>query len=319
MFRNLRNRLIVINLIATTIVLAVAFTSIYLIVGTAAERRPFDRTTIISAPDDEHRETIYYMQTVYYQVQAERRHASASLLVTLIISGVAIEIAVAILSYFLAVAAIKPVKQAYEAQKIFIANASHEIKTPLAAISANLEAADISGNQWLDNVSLEVKKLTELNQQLLMLARADSQAAVKQASEPIALAAYLRGLIKPLEPSLEQRGINLTLSLPKSSQKVNLPKADFSQVLNILLDNAIKYCDHEISITLTDRAFTIQNDGATISEDNLTHVFDRFYQTDKSAEGVGLGLAIAKTVAERNHWELTASSDAQTTTFVLEY
>lgn len=321
MFRHLRTRLIVINLIATTIVLAVAFTSIYLIVGSASERRPFDQplTTIIPPNDDACQTTIYYMQTVSSQIRAERHHTSTSLLITLIASGVMVEIAVAILSYFLAEAAIKPVRKAYETQRIFIANASHEIKTPLAAISANLEAADITDNEWIDNVSREVKKLTELNQQLLLLVRADSETALKQPSEPVALAKFLREQLKSVMPRLEQKGINVKLNLPSANVKASLPKSDFAQIINILLDNAIKYCQHEIEITLTERNFVIQNDGATIPEADLPHIFDRFYQTDKSAEGIGLGLAIAESVAERHHWKLTAASDTKITTFTLEY
>ena len=85
------------------------------------------------------------------------------------------------------------------------------------------------------------------------------------------------------------------------------------------MDNAIKYCDKKIQISLDNHSLTVINDGATISEKDLPHVFERFYQADKSAEGVGLGLAIAQSVALRNGWTLTAKSANSETEFKLKF
>ena len=145
----------------TSLVLVVVFTAIYISSTRMANNRP-------PMPNDRREEFSEDVENfVEKSIEEEREIASRELLIMLIVSGVAIEIIVAFVSYYLADEAIKPVREAYEAQKVFIANASHEIKTPLAAISANLEAADITGNKWISNVEKETAKLTALNGELL--------------------------------------------------------------------------------------------------------------------------------------------------------
>ena len=105
------------------------------------------------------------------------------------------------------------------------------------------------------------------------------------------------------------------ISLPP---KVKINSADFIQILSILLDNAIKYSDTKIDVAITPHSLTVTNDGQTISPEALPHIFDRFYQQDKSSDGVGLGLSIAKSLADRNRWTLNVKSD-KLTTFTLEF
>ena len=90
-------------------------------------------------------------------------------------------------------------------------------------------------------------------------------------------------------------------------------------MLSILLDNAIKYSDKIIQLRLTNNELMVTNDGTVIAEKDLPHVFERFYQADKSSEGVGLGLSIAKSIAMRNGWGLSVSSDDKMTYFTLKY
>ncbi len=300
MFRKLRNKLIWINLGITSVVIVLVFSTIYITSTRSADMRP-------SMPGQDNFIFTEEMEDFFRNTMEEEREAAArELLTTLIISGLLIEVAVAFISYLLADEAIKPVKEAYEAQKIFIANASHEIKTPLAAISANLEAADISGNKFIDNVERETEKLTSLNNELLALARTDALSEIK--IEEVDLGQLVRENLKSLEPKLEK--IDFKTRIKTGKIKVNT--ADFMQILGILMDNAIKYADKKISLTLTAHELVVSNDGAKIREEDLVHVFDRFHQTDKSSEGVGLGLAIAKTAAERNKWKLTAESGRRT-------
>lgn len=317
MFRRLRNKLILINLGITTLVIVVVFTTIYVISTKTAENRPLkfpempinlENTgeTPEEIPDD-------WQNLIMLNVKQEKESAAQNLLVTLISSGLAIEIVVALISYFMAEEAIKPVKEAYEAQKVFIANASHEIKTPLAAISANLEAADIEGNKWISNVEIETAKLTNLNNELLKLARTDLMKA--GAEEEVELGTLVNRILDRFEPRLKSKKLVRKINLDRKA-KVNL--ADFEQILSILMDNAVKYSDKKIVVELDEHSLRISNDGAKIPADKITHVFDRFYQVNKSTEGVGLGLSIAKSLADKNHYKLSAKSD-KLTTFLLVF
>ena len=306
MFRKLRNRLIWINLGVTTVVIVTAFAAIYLFATSSAKGRP------PASPEVE-----FYASDIEVLVQRsieeEKRAAAQDLLITLIVSGIAIELIVAFISFYLAEESIKPVREAYEAQKVFIANASHEIKTPLAAISANLEAADIHGNKWISNVEKEVEKLSGLNGELLTLARTDL--VEDSVLDEVDLKKVTAECLKGFESRLSGKSFK-----PKYSVhgKVKLSRRDYEQVLGILMDNAIKYSNKLITLEVDNERLVVGNDGAVISEKDLPHVFERFYQADKSSEGVGLELSIAKSVAMRNGWKLSVDSDAKMTRFGLE-
>lgn len=303
MFKRLRNHFLLINLAVTSAIIFIAFTAIYFASYSSAMRRPLpprpETNTSISRDFDN-------------QLRDERQAALDSLLFSLIIIGITVEGIVAILSFFLAEAVIKPVKSAYDSQRNFVANASHEIKTPLAAISANLEAADIKNNRWIRNALSEVDNLTALNQQLLLLAQAE-QAPVDTTTAKSS--DILSDILSSFAPHFKQKSITPEIQIKSSNL---IAKTDFHQVATILIDNALKYSDKTIVIALAANQLSVTNDGATISVQELPHIFERFYQTDKTTSGVGLGLAIAKTIADRNGWQLTAKS-SDTTTFQLTF
>ena len=304
MFQKLRNRLILINFGISSVVILITFTAIYITSTRSADMRP----PMMSVNIDSEASKLFDAW-----IRSEREAAARNLLLSLIVSGIGIELAVVFISYYLAEEAIKPVKEAYESQKVFIANASHEIKTPLAAISANLEAADIKNNHWIDNVAMETEKLTALNSELLTLARTDLVNTVT--SEEVNVKELVEKQLKSFEPRMKDIKFKKELNV---SDKVKVNANDFSQLLGILMDNAIKYSDKKITLTLEDHVLKVTNDGATISKDALPHVFDRFYQADKNSEGVGLGLSIAKSLADRNHWNLSVKSNSNTT-FTLNF
>lgn len=315
MFRRLRNKLILINLVVTTAVLIVSFSSIYAVAQNTTQRRQ-ELTAEIALPGY----TQVVVQTMRSQIEAERRESLNSLLISLFTIGILEIIAVAVLSYVVAEAAIQPVREAYEAQKIFIANASHEMKTPITAIMANLEVAEIKDNPWIDNVNQEVKTLAALNQKLLTLARVENAMSAAKTSEIVAIKPWVEQLISQFDSRIKQRKVKFTFKTQLSAEyKVKFSKNDFSQIFSILMDNALKYCDKNITIRLTSKSLIISNDGATISDEALQHIFDRFYQTDKSSEGVGLGLAIAKTLSDRQGWKLSANSKKHNTEFTLTF
>lgn len=313
MFRHLRNRLIIINLAVTSAVLVLAFSAIYIVALGEAHRRQSVIADVVPGY------TQIVIQTVHKQIQVEQRAALHTLLASLFVTGVAVEVAVAILSYVLAEAAIRPVKEVYDSQKTFIANASHEMKTPIAAIMANLEVADIQVNQWIDNVAQEAKYMADLNQQLLTLTRAENTTRTTKKEEAVVLKQFVEEIVAPFRPRIETKKVHFEFKTQLKSGKVKLIKSDFQQIISILLDNALKYCNQSVTVILTTKSIAIENDGAKIKPEDLSKVFDRFYQTNKSSEGVGLGLAIAKTIADHNGWKIQASSDAKVTRFTLDF
>lgn len=302
MFKKLRNHLIIFNAVVTTIILVFSFGLIYFITDRLALQRPLNATV---------------SELVREQVIAERREAQKSLLGSLFMSGLITECGLIIFSYFWTKDAIRPVEEAYESQKIFIANASHEIKTPLAAIEANLEAADIKDNRWINNITKEVKLLQKLDQQLLALARADTLETSRK-QNTVELSKTVTNLIDSFEPRIKAKKLNFSFKNKAKNQQVTLNQTDFEQILAILLDNAIKYSKKVMRVNLYTDKISVENDGAKIAKDDLKRVFERFYQADKSSTGTGLGLAIAKTIADKNNWQLEVKSD-KFTVFTLEF
>ena len=307
MFKRLKLHFVLNAALLSGVVIAIAFSVVYSVVSRSYQ--DFRPPKEFTEPVQELFET---------RIRADRANSLETLLFTLIITGIAMEIIVIIASLWAAEGSIRPVRNAYEAQKTFVSNASHEIKTPLAVIQANLEAADIQDNHWIDNAMQKVEEAVELNNSLLTLARMDQVVVTPAKKSNVILPNLVKKTADFYRPKIEEKGIILKIDAERASgEKISVARAELTQLLNILLDNAVKYAKSSIKITLNKSKITITNDGATIPAEKLPHIFERFYQTDKSKPGVGLGLSIAKSLADRNHWQLTVDSDEKTTTFTL--
>ena len=251
-------------------------------------------------------------------IKNDREENDIRLLFTLLSVGIIIEIIVFIITYYFSEKIVAPVKDSYDKQKLFIANASHELKTPLAVIQANMEALNVSkeDKKWKNNIEAEITHANELVLDLLKLAKMDAGDAVKATPEKVNLATEIRNRITIFQPKFSGK---ITF---KSNTKENtflLPKQDLLQVIDILLDNATKYGDQKVNILLDSNSLTISNDGATISKKDSTKIFDRFYQTDKTKEGSGLGLAIAKAICDQNGWRLSYDDSNHLTNFSINF
>lgn len=308
MFRKLRNRFIWMTMLATTLIVVVTFGLVYM--ASAMSMRPNE---VIEVP----REFREGMNEGAFReaIREEREKNLAALAINLVVAGLCIEVVMLVVSYLYAEKSIEPVKQAYEQQRDFIANASHELKTPIAAIRANFEALEATDEPWSSNIDAELTHANQLVLDLLTLARTDD-VAQEQRRQKSDLAELVRKRASVLEPRL----VNKTMSLAVPDKlNVETYVAQFEQILDILLDNAAKYAKTRIGVELTATKLTVRNDGKTISAEKLAKIFDRFYQVDKSTSGTGLGLAIAKAVAEKCHWKLTASSAKGEIEFCLKY
>ena len=321
MFRKLRNRIIIITMTITTIILVVAGSSVMVFSSAIRpEPKPFPDQTFFGTPDfsQSNLPSQYSDQELEDFIKSDRREGNVRLLITLLSVGIIVEIIVFIIIYYLSEKIVTPVKNSYDKQKIFIANASHELKTPLAVIEANMEALDINKENeiWKNNIETEVTRANKLVLDLLQLAKMDAGASSKTATEKVDLNVIIKERIGVFRPKFPGK---ITFRKEINDTNYTLPKQDLLQVLNILLDNATKYGKKKIAVTLKQKELSVINDGAIIKREDLERVFDRFYQTDKTKEGSGLGLAIAKAICEQNDWRISCESNKGTTSFIVRF
>jgi len=309
MFKKLRSKFILTNMLTTTAILVIAFVSIFAFTAIGTGRaQPPAAPKMFSANDEMRKEFAK-------EIRRERDEQLVRLALTLVMVGISIEILVFIASYMIAERSIQPVKEAYLKQREFIANASHELKTPIAAVQANFEALGATEQPWVDNIDKELNRASNLVNDLLTLARTDGRVA-EASKKDTNIAKIVHERTQLIQARLGEK--KLKVEAPEK-QVVHLNEADFTQVLDILLDNAVKYSAKYVAVKLENNRLTVENDGKTIAPEKLNKIFDRFYQTDKTAEGSGLGLAIAKAVAEQNKWDIRAESDKKRTSFSVSF
>lgn len=309
MFKKLRNRIIIITMVVTTAVLVLAGGMIMLF-SSATRPEPKPQVGNVAVDDG-----LYNGREIEDYIRDDRQEGSERLLVTLLCTGVVIEVAVFLIVYFASQEIVEPVEKAYDNQKLFIANASHELKTPLAVIQANMEALEVEkgSEKWKANIENEITHANKLVLDLLQLARMDAGKIGKSASCKIDLADEVGKRVEMFRPKFKGE---ITVKTG-DSEVVTLAKRDFLQVLDILLDNATKYGKKKIEVDLNKNGVVVTNDGAKVPKGDVEKIFDRFYQTDKSKEGSGLGLAIAKAICERNGWRIRCESVKGGTRFVV--
>lgn len=231
-----------------------------------------------------------------------------------------------LLSYW----AVRPVERAWQQQRQFLSDASHELKTPLTVILSNaelLESAPLEDRpaRWADNIHSEAQQMKSLVEEMLTLARADNMTR-----QPILSAVSLSDLAADCALAFEavafEAGKTLEYDITQNLV-VSGDQEKLRQLISILLDNAIKYGAEggviRLSLQKADRQARLQvsNPGKPIPPQQLPHLFERFYRADVSRgekAGFGLGLAIAKTIADQHHAALRAESDADSTRFFFQ-
>ncbi len=312
MFKKLRNRIIIITMTITTIVLVLSGTLIMIFSSTTRPEPKPEPDFNMPNP------ALYDDQDLKNFIRNDRKEGNRRLLITLLCVGATIEVATFLIVYFASQKIVEPVKDSYDKQKLFIANASHELKTPLAIIQANMEALDVNkeNEKWKSNIEDEISHANKLVLDLLQLAKMDAGNIEKGAIEDINLKAEIEKRIEIFKPKFTG---NISLKDSSDNKIIKLPKQDLLQVLDILLDNATKYGDKKISIILDKNGFAVTNDGTTIPKEDQEKIFDRFYQTDKTKDGSGLGLAIAKALCEQNKWQINCESGKSLTKFIVTF
>ena len=236
-----------------------------------------------------------------------------------------------LLSLLLARWAVKPVEEAWDQQKQFVSDASHELKTPLTVITTNaelLQSPDFDQSargRFADNILTMSRQMRGLVEGLLELARVDA-GAVAKTMEDLDLGALCAETVLPFEPLCYERGLTLNTEL-EESVRVRGSAVHLRQAVEILLDNAQKYAHSgtEVWLRLERRGkghclLSVTDTGDPIAPEDLPHLFERFYRADKARArngSYGLGLAIAKQVAEAHRGRISCESREGVTKFSL--
>lgn len=215
-----------------------------------------------------------------------------------------------VLLLFLSKRAIRPFVDNLERQRQFVTDASHELKTPLAILSADIGLLrDAYGDdQWLDSASSQIARLDRLIKDLVELARTEEMIR-EEAVEVLDLSEIARAGADAFEPLAEADGKLLAAEIG-DKLKVKGVWDNFFRLFSILLDNAVKYCDPSgtirLSVTARGRSvyISVSNPCAGVDTVQLPRYFDRFYRADSSRAratgGYGIGLSTAKAIVTRH-------------------
>jgi two-component system sensor histidine kinase CiaH len=234
--------------------------------------------------------------------------------------------------YFLAGRTLKPIKEMIDQQDQFITDASHELKTPLTALKTQIEVAlrdkklSIKESKDMLQSNLEeVNSLQHLSESLMKLSQNSQQ--ITPYHQPISLREEINTAIKKMSPLARNKKI--TVELTGRDYFIKGEPGNITDLITILLDNAIKYSNPKTKVQIKTRStdghvvIEVIDQGIGIDQKDLPHLFDRFYRSDRSrtkkdSDGFGLGLSIAKKIVTNLNGKIEAKSPAQSgSTFVL--
>lgn len=238
-----------------------------------------------------------------------------------------------VISLFLSNLAVKPVKKAWEQQKQFVADASHELKTPLTVILANnnimmshTESRVKNERQWLESTQEEANHMKQLIDEMLFLAKSDAGTEKIQLSD-VNFSEQVEGCTLNFEPVAFEKEVMIDANIDENVI-LHGNSTQLNQLVHILVDNAVKYADNGTVITVKLKKqgdyvhFSVNNHGNEMSPEDMEHIFDRFYRAEKSrtTKGYGLGLSIAQRIVQSMNGKLHVESNKENgTTFTAEF
>lgn len=268
----------------------------------------------------------------FLELRVDRlREAKAKIIFQLFLTNTVILVSGGLLSFWFAKRTLKPIQESHEAQRRFTADASHELRTPITAMTTEIEVAlrdkklsAAEARELLKSNLEELGKLRSLIEALLRLARMgeeDLQLEVLNTQK------LVRDAVGRVSGLADKKKVELTVSLVKA--KVNGDHEALVELLVTLLDNAVKYTPTGKEVTITssvkDKFFIIRvsDQGPGIDPVEQGRIFERFYRSDASrskndVDGYGLGLSIARQIADLHHASLAVESEVGSgATFIL--
>ncbi|PNT92118.1 sensor histidine kinase [Clostridium thermosuccinogenes] len=282
-------------------------------------RNPENITTMSS--DGTSRQEVYYR--VAFLDITDTHKTLNDLLATFAVISVILIVVIYFISRFYSNQAIKPIAEVWEKQRQFIADASHELKTPLSIITANYDALLInqdetirSQKEWLDYMKIGMEKMARLINNLLSLAKVEN-VSINVGKARFNMSETIFEVMASFEAMLAEKKIALSHSIEQNIV-INSDIDMVRQLFSILYENAIKYTNANGSIDVAlvkskkSVICSIKNSGKGIAPQDISKIFDRFYRGDPSRtgenEGFGLGLSIAKTIVNRLGGDITVES-----------
>lgn len=238
-----------------------------------------------------------------------------------------LELLIIIGSKYLTAWLIKPVKESFDKQKQFIADASHELKTPLSVIVASSEAIDIDekNSKWLKNIEYETNRMNLLISKLLSLAKSEQRKKVRLVNNNLSKIVELSLLT--FEGRAYEKDIKFNYDIEDNIFML-MDEDSIKELVEILLDNAIKHSKKKGTINLSLKKdgqiiLLVENEGEAIPKGEEEKIFERFYRVDKARSRkdnrYGLGLAIAKNIVLLHKGKIKASSMDGITTFQVKF
>ncbi|MEE3361971.1 MAG: HAMP domain-containing sensor histidine kinase [Anaerovoracaceae bacterium] len=270
-------------------------------------------------------DTVYVFADTYTQLT----YAKQQIIQSIWFGALALMV-LCVISICLSRVVVRPVEKAWEQQHQFVADASHELKTPLTVILANndilmskdhLDKTVREERQWIDSTEAEAVHMKKLVDNLLFLARSDAQAdkAKNIVFSEVVFSDIVTDTYLQFDPVAFEKGVELNAEIDPGIT-VSGDSTQLKQLSHILIDNAIKYAGLAgvVSVKMTsdgqNALFSVNNTGAPIAKEDIKHIFERFYRADKARTqggGYGLGLAIAKNIVETHHGVIKCESDEE--------
>ncbi|MBE6562451.1 MAG: HAMP domain-containing histidine kinase [Ruminococcaceae bacterium] len=221
-----------------------------------------------------------------------------------------------------------PFLETLDVQKQFITNAGHEIKTPLAIIDANAEVIKLTqgDSEWIESIQNQTKRLSALVRRLVLLAKAEETSFEKMTHEKFSVSDAVMETAGAFYPITKAKEIILEPFItPDIYYKGD--EGAIRQLIEILLDNAVKYCSEKGRVTVTLKpkgksvCLEVTNDCTPPDKKTLDKLFDRFYRADSSRSrktgGYGIGLSIAKAITDNHKGKISASAGVNSITFTV--
>lgn len=254
--------------------------------------------------------------------QQSNHDAKTRLLEQLIFTNIAIFVGAGFLSYYLARRTLEPIEEAHEALSRFTADASHELRTPIAAMQTETEVALMNPKITLEEAKSrlrsnleELGKLTVLTEGLLRLARLSDNGLEKT---DVSIESIIDKAVSRVMPSAEKKRI-LIKTEDKTKAMIEADEASLVEALVTVLDNAVKYSPEKTEVKIKVKkdansvSMQIADQGIGIKATELPYIFERFYRADsarskQTVDGYGLGLAITKNVLEIHNGTISATS-----------